>query len=130
MKIQYHFFKLYLTVTRFLMSFRQRNRIHIGTEVYHIPTGRRMYVSDCNHIQWNTGERLYSLVSPIDRKHIDAVKGEIERMPGFENWLYNATYWWGWYKQNWLDIDAKEMVKGKQPRSIYVVGKDRATAKR
>lgn len=128
----YHFWKLYLTVTRFLMSFRQRNTYHLGSMVYHIPTGRIMYVSQgFIYYDHKTGIRSCKLRSPTDGIIFNNVtKDDIMLMSGFKNRLYNATAWWCWYKQCWLDIDAKAMARGEQPRSIYVLGKARATAKR
>lgn len=127
--ILYRFWFAYLSVTRFLMSFRQRNKIHLGTMVYHHETGRVMYVSQANRYR-RTGERLYSLTSPYDRVIIVATRTQFEKMPGCKNWWYNATSWWHWYRQCWLKMDARAKANGKQFRSVHTLGKDRATAKR
>lgn len=130
--VGYRFWKLYLTITRFLMSFRQRNTYHIGTMVYHIPTGRVMYVSQgFMYYDYKTGIKSCKLRSPKDGKIFNYVtKDDIQLMPGFKNWWYNATAWWGWYKQNWLEMDARAKADGQQLRSVYILGKDVATAKR
>ena len=128
----YHFWKLYLTVTRFLMSFRQRNTYHIGIMVYHIPTGRIMEVSQgFTYYDYKTCIKSCVLRSPTDGKIFNHVaKDDIQLMPGFKNWWNNATAWWRWYKREWLNTDAQCKTDGQQLRSVYVLGKDAATAKR
>lgn len=127
--MKYHLFKLYLTITRFMMSFRQRNRYHIGTRIYHTPTGRVMYITDCNN--YIRGVQYFKLRSNDDGKVFNKVSRlDIEKIPDVKNWWHDSTAWWRWYKACWLEMDAKSMARGEQPRSVYVLGKDRATAKR
>lgn len=121
--------KLYLTITRFCMSFRQRNRIHIGSEIYHIPTGNVMFVNDCN--MFKDGVQYFSAVAPSKRLYLNKIsRMDIEKMPGWKNWWYNSTAWWRWYKHNWLEMDMNAMSKRQPLRSIFVLGKERATARR
>lgn len=125
--------RLYLTITRFCMSFRQRKKIHIGTKVYYTKHGNciSMVITDAGMIDGSGIKYFSARTMHGDHLYFNKIsRMDIEKIPGWENWWYNATAWWRWYKHCWLEMDINAMSDGQELRSIFVLGKNKATARR
>lgn len=120
--------RLYLTVTRHLMSFRQRNAIQIGSEVYHLTTGRRALVAVIKESYSSDETTKYVLYCKNDRKRIVAEENDVILISSLWNRLSNSLIWWDWYKDQWLEADVDSLSKGQGIQSVDILGKYKAHA--
>lgn len=132
MDFKYELCKLYLTITRFFISFRQVGWYHIGTHVRF----RNVEYTIENLNRYDRFGRIYTLVRVRRPKTavyivpISARETEIIKVMTFENIWYDAVYWWKWYKLNWLSLDARAMSRDQTLSSIKVLGRDRALGRK
>lgn len=132
MDFKYELCKLYLTITRFIISFRQIGQYHIGTRVWF--RGDEYIISNAN-----TRDRfgqLYALTR-VNRPKLTvytpptyARETELAKVVTIKNIWHDATYWWGWYTRNWLSLDSRAMSRDQTLSSIKVLGRDRALGRK
>ncbi len=123
---KYLFCKCYLAITRFIISVSKANDIHLGTRVIYM--GRECNVTGCNIIL--KGERVYKILDMRYQIPIYAKRTEIKKVHDLDNFIHDATSWWKWYKNNWLELDAKSMVRYNQLSSIKIIGRKKKLGKK
>lgn len=132
MDFKYELCKLYLTITRFIISFRQIGRHHLGTHV--LFRGIECVIVDLNSYdrfgQIFTLNRVRNPKMIVYPMPIKARETELTKVMTFNNIWHDATYWWKWYKQNWLSLDTRAMARNQTLSSIKVLGRNRALGRK
>lgn len=132
MDFKYELCKLYLSITRFFISLRQVGQYHIGTRVWF--RDNEYVISHLNKYdrfgQIFTLTRIRRPKMAVQTPPIYARETEITKVMTFENIWHNATYWWGWYKRNWLSLDSRSMSRDQTLSSIKILGRDRALGRK
>lgn len=123
---------LYLGFTRFLISLSQVNQPHLRSQV--IYNGEKMYVSQIiRHIDNTTTYRLVAKLIPETDDEVYKIvyvsKDEFERVLSIDDIKNDATWWWYWYRDSWLNIDCIAMANGEELCSVRILGKDAAHGK-
>ena len=124
-KLKYKLCKLYLSITRFIISLSKVNDVHLGTRV--IYNKRRYYVNDCN--SYLRGVRVFKLSNANYPFPIYARRDEFEKESDLENVIHDATSWWKWYKRNWLELDAEAMARFHRISSTSTLGHSKINRK-
>lgn len=117
-ELKYRFCKFYLTITRFVISLTKVNDVHLGTRV--IYNKRRYYVNDCD--SYLHGVRIFKLSNTNYPFPIYARRDEFKKELDLKSVAHDATFWWKWYKHNWLEHDAKAMARFHRISSTSVLG--------
>lgn len=117
--------RAYLLVTRLFFSLGQRKRYWPGTLVWH---KKQKYV--VKNASYHEHLLLRSVRRPVRDSRRLVSTYEVRKVRSFSNKVHDALYWWGWYKRNWLDFDAKAMSKGRRLPSSKILGKSRVVGKK
>ena len=117
-ELKYRFCKLYLTITRFIISLTKVNDVHLGTRV--IYNKRRYYINSNN--LYLRGKCVFKLLNANYQFPIYARRDEFKKELDLKNVIHDATSWWKWYKRNWLELDAKAMARFHRISSTNVLG--------
>lgn len=120
--IKYYFCKLYLSITRFIISLTKFREVHLGTRV--IYKHRHYCVSNCN--SYLNGEQIFKLSNEYFQFPIYAKRSEFRKEHDLDNLIHDVTAWWKWYEKNWLEMDARSMERFDQLSSIRCLGKAKA----
>ena len=131
--IEYKLCKLYLTITRFFISLCKVGEYHLGT---HVRFRGVEYIIVHNANMRDKFGKIYELErvqkprTVVKILPIYARESEITKIITFDNIWHDATFWWTWYKKNWLMLDAIDMVANRTLSSVKILGRDRALGRK
>lgn len=123
---------LYLGLTRSLISLSQVNQVHLGTQV--IYNGKKMYVVN-RHVcaggvvVWELASKRRPDTDDEVYTKINATEDEFDMILSLDNIKNDATWWWKWYRDSWLNIDYMAMARGEELCSVRIIGKEAAHGK-
>lgn len=123
---KYVFCKCYLAITRFIISISKVSDIHLGTRVTY--RGKEYNIIGCSIVL--KGEQCYKIFDAKYQIPILVKQTEIKKVRDLNNFIYDATSWWKWYKNTWLELDTKSMVRYNQLSSIKVIGRKKKLGKK
>lgn len=117
--VKYLFCKLYLIITRLIISLTKTRDFHIGTRVLY--SNREYVVESSNYVV--KGERVCKIKDPKYKIKMYVRPCEIKKVADLDNLIHDAFAWWKWYEQSWLELDTRSMERYNQLRSVRIVGK-------
>ena len=115
------FARIYLSVTRFVLSFRQIKHCHLGTRVIYKEEVWTIYQFS------RRGNRYIYKISrgPRQFRHnqtTTVTSFDVYKERSVYNLIHDALYWWNWYKRNWLGIDIRSLTSKGHIKSIEILG--------
>lgn len=122
------FARIYLSVTRFILSFRQIKHCHLGTRVIYKEEVWTIY-----QFARRGNRHIYKISKgPRQFRHnqtTTVTSFDVYKERSLYNLTHDALYWWNWYKHNWLKIDTYTLADKGHIASIKALGWDLAHGK-